>query len=90
MEKVDQTITAELSFEEAFSRLEDAVLKLENGGLSIDEMVERFSEGMSLIKVCYQKLDVAQAKVSILLREAEEVARVAVEDEAIVDEDDPM
>jgi len=88
VERVDRANTAELSFEEAFSRLEDAVLKLENGGLTIDDMVDRFSEGMSLIKICYQKLDVAQAKVSVLLREAEEVARVDVDEDAIDDEDD--
>ncbi len=76
----------DLSFEEAFSRLEDAVFKLENGGLTIDDMVAQFSEGMALIKICYQKLDAAQAKVSMLLREAEAVARV--EAEAVAEDED--
>lgn len=87
MDTTEDAGLIELSFEEAFSRLEDAVLKLEHGGLTIDDMVDRFSEGMALIKVCYQKLDSAQARVTVLQREAEDVTRLEVE-ESVEDDDD--
>lgn len=60
----------DLSFEDAFSRLEETVARLESGGLSIEAMVARFEEGMTLVKLCYQKLDGAQARVRLLAGEA--------------------
>ena len=60
----------DLSFEDAFSRLEETVVRLESGGLSIEDMVARFEEGMTLVKLCYRKLDGAQARVRLLAGEA--------------------
>jgi exodeoxyribonuclease VII small subunit len=65
--------TEDLSFEDAFSRLEEAVMRLEAGGLSIEDMVARFEEGMALVKLCYAKLDLAQARVRVLLSENGEI-----------------
>lgn len=61
--------TESLSFEAALSRLEDTVARLETGGLTIEEMVERFEEGMLLVKHCSHKLDTAQARIHVLMRE---------------------
>lgn len=60
------------SFEVAFNQLEDTVARLESGGLSIEDMVARFEEGMALVKLCYQKLDGAQARVQVLIRDEAE------------------
>jgi len=65
---------AELSFEAAFSRLEETVTHLETGGLTIEDMVARFEEGMVLVKLCYQKLDAAQSRVRVLIHENGEAA----------------
>ncbi len=62
-----------LSFEDAFSRLEEAVTRLEAGGLTIEDMVTRFEEGMALVKLCYQKLDQAQTRVRLLARDDREL-----------------
>jgi exodeoxyribonuclease VII small subunit len=62
----------ELSFEDAFQRLEDAVAMLEAGELTIDQMIEKFEEGMALVGLCRRRLDHAHARVSILAREAGE------------------
>lgn len=56
-----------LSFEDAFNRLEEAVTRLEEGGMTIEDMVARFEEGMALVKLCNSRLDTAQARVRMLL-----------------------
>jgi exodeoxyribonuclease VII small subunit len=59
----------ELSFEDAFQRLEEAVAMLESGELTIDQMIELFEEGMALVGLCRRRLDSAQARVTVLARE---------------------
>ncbi|MCK4449916.1 MAG: exodeoxyribonuclease VII small subunit [Anaerolineae bacterium] len=56
-----------LSFEEAFKELEDAVHRLEGGGLTLDESIALFERGMTLAQHCGQKLDDAELKVSQLV-----------------------
>jgi exodeoxyribonuclease VII small subunit len=56
-----------LSFEEAFNELEDTVHRLEGGGLTLDESIALFEQGMRLAKHCGQKLDDAELKVSQLV-----------------------
>jgi exodeoxyribonuclease VII small subunit len=56
-----------LSFEEAFKELEDTVHRLEGGGLTLDESIALFEQGMRLAKHCGQKLDDAELKVSQLV-----------------------
>lgn len=67
----------DLSFEEAFRRLEETVARLESGGLSIDDMIAQFEAGMGLVKLCYQKLDAAQLRVQLLLQDTEASAAFA-------------
>jgi len=57
----------QLSFEEAFKELEDAVHRLEGGGLTLDESIALFERGMTLAQHCGQKLDDAELKVSQLV-----------------------
>ena len=59
---------AELKFEEALKKLEKIVEDLEGGGLSLDESLERYEEGIRLSKLCAKKLEVAKKKVEILLK----------------------
>jgi exodeoxyribonuclease VII small subunit len=65
---------SELSYEDAFLRLEEAVALLESGELTIDEMIAKFEEGIALVTHCRRRLDTAQTRVSILVREVEEDA----------------
>ncbi len=58
--------SAELSFEQAFSALETTVGKLESGGLTLEQAVALYEEGMRLAKVCGQRLDAAELRVSRL------------------------
>ena len=45
-----------LSFEEAFTRLEEKVQALEAGGLTLAEATSLFEEGMHLARLCNELL----------------------------------
>ncbi len=67
---------AEKKFEESLSRLETIVEKLEGEGLSLEESLKVFEEGIRLIKFCSKKLNEAEKKIEILLRDGEENEKV--------------
>ena len=56
----------EFSFEEGLNRLEEIDQTLEAGGLSLEEAIALFEEGMQLAKICSQRLDTAELKISQL------------------------
>ena len=57
----------ELSFEEAFERLQATVQKLEAGGLALEASIEQFELGMRLANLCTNMLDRAELRVSRLM-----------------------
>ncbi len=61
---------AEQKFEEAFQKLEAIVKKLEEGNLTLEESLKAFDEGVRLSRFCTKKLDEAEKKVEILLKES--------------------
>lgn len=69
---MDSAEISELSFEDAFRRLEDTVAQLESGGLTIDDLVSRFEQGMKLVALCRLRLDSAQARLSRLVQNDED------------------
>lgn len=54
------------SFEEALSRLEEIVNAMEEGELSLEEMVKLYKEGVELAALCSGKLTDAKQQVTIL------------------------
>ncbi len=58
----------DMSFEEALARLESIVRMLESGGAALDESLSVFEEGVSLVKMCNEKLEAAEQKIKILTR----------------------
>ena len=61
---------AEKKFEKAMERLELIVQSLESGDLSLEESLKVFEEGMELVQFCTTKLDEAEQKVTILMKES--------------------
>jgi len=55
-------------FEEALPELESIVKKLEEGDLSLDESLRLFEEGVRLSRYCNQKLEEAEKKIEILMK----------------------
>lgn len=56
-------------FEDALKKLEKIVSKLEEGDIPLEESLKLFEEGIRLSRFCSQKLDEAEKKVEILLKE---------------------
>lgn len=54
---------AGLPFEEAYSRLESLVGEMERGELPLESMLQRFEEGVGLIRHCNAYLQQAQLRV---------------------------
>jgi exodeoxyribonuclease VII small subunit len=63
----------EPSFEKALDRLETIVAEMEGGTLSLEDMMVRFEEGQSLVKVCAGKLNQVERRIEILVKEGESV-----------------
>ena len=61
----------QLSFEEAFRRLETIVQTLEKGESTLDESIKAFEEGMKLVKFCSEKLNEAEVRLQRLVKNGE-------------------
>jgi len=55
-------------FEESLQKLEEIVQQMEDGELSLDEMITRFEEGSKLVKVCGEKLTEVEQKIQVLVQ----------------------
>jgi len=56
-------------FEDALQRLEDIVRRMEAGDMSLEDSLRAFEEGIRLARFCSRKLDEAERRVEILLKE---------------------
>ena len=58
--------TADMTIEEAFSKLEVLLDKMEKNGSSLEESFADYKEGLSLIRFCSGKIDGIEKKIQIL------------------------
>jgi exodeoxyribonuclease VII small subunit len=79
---------AEMKFEDALKRLEKIVADLEGGGLSLDEALDKYEEGIRLSKTCAKKLEAARKKVEILLKSEDGSVELKEFDEKSAEEDE--
>ena len=61
--KLDENMT----FETAIARLEEIVHLLESGNAPLDSSLAMFEEGVSLVRLCGDKLDRAEQRIKILV-----------------------
>lgn len=61
---------AESKFEKDLERLEKVVEALEEGGLTLDESLKRFEEGVRLARRCEKALTEAERRIEILVKDA--------------------
>lgn len=61
---------AESKFEKDLERLEQVVEALEAGGLTLDESLKRFEEGVKLARRCEKALTDAERRIEILTKNA--------------------
>jgi exodeoxyribonuclease VII small subunit len=57
-----------ISFEEALKQLEQTVMKMEKGDLSLDENIKSFEQGSKLADFCTKQLSEAEKKIEVLLK----------------------
>ena len=53
-----------ITFEQALSRLDEAVKAIEAGGLTLSQSTQLFDEGMKLARICSDMLNSAELKIS--------------------------
>lgn len=61
---------SEIRFEEALKKLEKIVSDLENGNLSLEESLKKYEEGVKLARECAKRLEAAQKKVELLMKDS--------------------
>ncbi|MBI1319757.1 MAG: exodeoxyribonuclease VII small subunit [Candidatus Hydrogenedens sp.] len=62
---------AKPGFEKDLEQLEQIVSALEEGGLSLDDSLQRFEEGIKLARRCEKALSEAEKKIEILTKNAD-------------------
>ena len=58
-----------ITFEEALAKLQNAVNKLENGEIKLDEAFNMFEEGIKYARICEEKLSSIENKVAKIVKD---------------------
>jgi exodeoxyribonuclease VII small subunit len=74
--KKGQKDLANMPFEEALEKLENIVRDLEKGETALEQALALFEEGIKLARYCSSRLDEAEGKIEMLLKEGESVQKV--------------
>ena len=74
------------TFEEAMTTLEQIVTAIEEGDVPLEESIEKYADGIKLIKQCRTILDDAEKKIQLLAKGAGD--GLVAEGELGGDEDD--
>ena len=56
-----------MSFEDAVKKIEDIIKEMENGRLPLEQSLERFEDGIKLVKLCNTKLDNYEKKITLVI-----------------------
>ena len=59
------------SFEQSLARLEQIVNRLEGDQMDLEESIALFEEGVKLAEACGQRLDAAEKRVTLLIKDRE-------------------
>jgi exodeoxyribonuclease VII small subunit len=68
MQQNDVEQKQDLSYEEAFTRLEQILEKLNSGSVSLDESLKLYEEADKLITACSKRLNEAERKIETLIK----------------------
>jgi exodeoxyribonuclease VII small subunit len=68
----DNAVDADVSIEDAMQELSGVVSSLEGGQESLDESLQLFERGMSLLRVCHKQLDAAAQRIEIITKLTDE------------------
>ena len=74
-------MTDKLTFEEAMKKIEEIVVNLETGKVSLDEMVDLYKQGTELSVYCNKMIDEAEQKIKILSKTKDGIVEKDLEDD---------
>ena len=69
-------------FEATLARLEQIVSELEKGDQSLEASLKLFEEGMKTAEFCSGKLDEADRKVQVLVKDQGKLKEIELEDDS--------
>ena len=55
-----------MSLEECFESLDDIILELQSGELSLEDSFKKYEDGMKLIKKCNETIDKVEKKLTVV------------------------
>lgn len=61
----------ELTIEEAFDKIEEAIEQLEDENISLDDSFRVYQEGMKILKRCSEQIDKVEKKVLLINEKGE-------------------
>lgn len=70
---MDAKAANKLTFEDALGRLESIVESMESGQVPLAELLAKFEEGNTLLKICETRLKDAELKIEQLARQKNEL-----------------
>lgn len=57
--------------EKAIAQLDVILAEMEDGKLPLDRLIERYEEGVKLVKLCQDQLRQAERRIQVVTREAD-------------------
>lgn len=76
----------QLSFETAFERLEEILAKLNTGTVSLDDSLKLYEEADRLIATCNKRLNDAEHKIEILVKNRSGELTIGNDDKPVTQE----
>ena len=70
---------AEIPFEQSFQQLQEIVVQLEQGHLTLDDSLKKYEQGIQHLRNCYAALDQAERKIELLV-ELDDQGRMVTRD----------
>ena len=65
-------MSEKINYTQAFEELQQIVIEIEEGEISVDELAEKVKRATQLIKICKTKLTTTEEDVYQILKELEE------------------
>lgn len=66
-------MSEDVSFEANIEKLKKIVEELESGNLPLKDSLERFQQGMDIIKECYKELETAELKIETIIKKDDKI-----------------
>ncbi|HLX13146.1 MAG TPA: exodeoxyribonuclease VII small subunit [Bacteroidota bacterium] len=76
-----------VSIERSLKRLEEIVGELEEGGIPLERALEMYEEGVGISKDCLDRLQKAELRLKVLMKDAEGNIELTDEDEQEKDDE---